>query len=314
MAIHLDNNPIKRTGVNVAFCCDDNFYLSFKTTLYSLFINHQDCFFNIYFFGSISSSNRVDLLNFVKVYSSNLFFVDFDYSFFAKYFDASSYYYNNLKRLLLPFYCKNVDYLLYLDSDLIIQKNIDDLLHLDIAGYAVALALDFNTDSFKLVESIRSTYRLDFYYNAGVLLYNCTFIREQYTLDDLVLFVEKNNNLPFFDQDIVNIFYKNHIFTLGKEYNYQIRHYDKSNNIIKSSRIIHYINIKPWQKHYPFFTRKSRFFWRYGKYIFGTKRKHLIRLAQCKQSILLLLKTTMVKLKKDLKYLARILNFFKKDI
>ena len=298
MAVQLSNKTIKSTGINVAFCCDDNFYLSFKTTLYSLFINHQDCFFNIYFFGSISSSNRVDLLNFVKVYSSNLFFIDFDYSFFGKYFDTSSYYYNNLKRLLLPFYCKDVDYLLYLDSDLIIQKNIDDLLHLDITDYAVALALDFNTDSIELVEKVKTSYQLDFYYNAGVLLYNCTFIREKYTLDDLVLFVEQNNNLPFFDQDIVNIFYKNYIYTFDKEYNYQIRHYDKSNTIITSSKIIHYLNVKPWQINYPFFTTKSRYFWRYAKYTFGIKRMYLIRLTQFKQSFLLLLKIIVVKVKR----------------
>lgn len=144
-------------------------------------------------------------------------------------------------RILIPQLIPE-DRVLYLDADVIVDRNLDDLFNTDMQGHPVAAVKDYFGDFF----------------NAGVLLMDNSQLRSTSFVNDLL---ERGENAPSDnDQTLLNEQFKDNYLRLLGKYNVQVGgddvtfwHTNDTNRYeseLKKSEpyvIIHYTtNDKPW--------------------------------------------------------------------
>lgn len=102
----------------------------------------------------------------------------------------------------LPNYYSCLDKLLYLDGDIIIKDNIDELLKLDISNYYVAASYEF----WAYLTAIRYTFRrkFSFYFNSGVMLLNLKKMRDNNIPDLLWDYKLHQTKTKLMDQESLN--------------------------------------------------------------------------------------------------------------
>lgn len=171
------------------------------------------------------------------------------------------------------------DRILYLDSDIIVDDNIEDMYFSDFNGkYALAVE-----DMY--INHTQHCY-LEFpnmkpYFNSGMLLINNILWRENNLTNHLIDMTQKYPGVIYGDQDILNIVLKDKWDVLNNIYNYQtgvihgfprieknmsdeerLEKYQKQAIEIQP-KIIHYTHkYKPWQKHnYIVFFREKYWFY-----------------------------------------------------
>ncbi len=119
---------------------------------------------------------------------------------------------------------EGVERILYLDSDLIVTKDISDVFS-ELNGTDMPLAM---------AEDMTISTRLDYkkyiletdneasvYYNAGVALFDIKRWKEQNCEDKIYEFIADNTKkLMFCEQDILNVVFKNQVKTISNIYNY----------------------------------------------------------------------------------------------
>lgn len=160
-------------------------------------------------------------------------------------------------RILIPQYI-NIDEtnkILYLDSDIIIKKDITPLWQIDISRYAVAAAVDVTLNRQKELG-----YDVKFpYFNSGVLLINLKKWREENVMHKILTFVKQfPEKILFHDQDALNAVLYDKWLPLHPKYNMQgqlfMNEFDHYNGDLKelqeaisSPVIIHFsAPLKPW--------------------------------------------------------------------
>lgn len=159
---------------------------------------------------------------------------------------------------LLP---KEVERVLYLDSDIIVHGSFDELYDCDMGDYKIAACAEFHDkppyDSYR-DELFKEFFEDAFsYFNSGVVLYNMTALRPQYNFDYYMQMAKKlNYRIQFPDQDLLN--YCHHGETMYVDtfrYNLNARHgynqyqidYEK---LKESAIIVHYATSKPWRSNF----------------------------------------------------------------
>lgn len=108
------------------------------------------------------------------------------------------------------------DKILYLDTDLIVIDNIDELWDIDINNYYAAGVIDQGAKTNLMTPNIPVD-KFN-YINSGVVLFNLKKIREDNKEQELDKFVNENK-LYYPDQDTINAVFKNNILFLDNKYN-----------------------------------------------------------------------------------------------
>ena len=131
---------------------------------------------------------------------------------------------------------------LWLDSDIIVRKDIAELYNTDLEGNSFAGVYDGTSDSFERI-GIRH------YINSGVLLFDLAKLRRTGMMDkywDLVASEEYIGDLP--DQDALNIVFENDIKLVDVKYNaFPLTDNKYADHLIDNAVIVHYISkYKPW--------------------------------------------------------------------
>ena len=162
---------------------------------------------------------------------------------------------------------------IYLDSDLLIRKDIKNLFDIDLEEYCYAAVVDGSANENHILPNLEGNITIEKgnYYNSGVLLLNCDKIRKEMpaTFANLLLKQEEKNFYKFIDQDILNIACHNKIKKLPPKYNFVLNSYyggmlgvyEKTGKIytekkeeFKSAQedatIVHFTNPKPWDGEY----------------------------------------------------------------
>lgn len=149
-------------------------------------------------------------------------------------------------RILIPRLI-NEDQVLYLDSDIVVDGNLNDLLNLNLDNVPLAAIPDVIYDG-------------DF--NSGVMLFNNKLLRTSPDLVDQMLEYGQNDNLAEGDQSVLNHFFRDSYLHLGYEYNYVIGYdffnfyYSNDRDLFQnltgvSPKIIHFTGPqKPWEMVY----------------------------------------------------------------
>lgn len=135
------------------------------------------------------------------------------------------------------------DRVLYLDSDLIVDDQIDELQAVDFKDKEIMAVPDYGDAN---------------QFNSGVMLMNNQKLKQDGNLSQKLLSLSADSKLDNGDQSVLNAFFKGKIFPLPAQYNYQVGYdynafwhhsqylLDKLNSI-KHPKIIHYLTFdKPF--------------------------------------------------------------------
>ena len=159
-------------------------------------------------------------------------------------------------RIFLP-QILDVETILYLDVDIIVDKNILELFELDMNGYEFAAVPDIRTLDKEYLNKIGFN-RLGKYFCTGILLMNLNELRKIDLVDKTYTYLSKyKDKIEHSDQDILNVIC-NKILYLHPKYNRTDAYFNKTKflNIwtekdyketMNSPYIIHYMgSSKPW--------------------------------------------------------------------
>lgn len=157
-------------------------------------------------------------------------------------------------RIWLPELFPNLDQLLFMDTDLVVNGDISELLDLTVIDQPLAAVPDTGMTALK-----KETLGLQAntpYFNAGMMLINLAYFRKHHLTEEISLFIEQHPELcEFWDQDALNAVIKGNFELLDYKYNVQSGFYEINNNdalalkAIENPIVIHYSgggNGKPW--------------------------------------------------------------------
>lgn len=223
----------------------DNAYMNkVETTIKSLCVHHDNLKF--YVFNDDLPREWFQLMEKrLETVNSEIVNVQIDSSILKDYrlpFEGLSY--ATFFRYFIPKYVSE-SRALYLDSDIIVRKPIDELWDLDLTDIPLAAVRD------------------DFYtyiFNAGFLLINNDMWRAENVTQDLIELTNQYHQTDYGDQGILNRLFENRWKELEPIYNFMVGmdamadYYGKNDwyphaELLEDSvKIIHYTGEKPWRQ------------------------------------------------------------------
>ena len=144
----------------------------------------------------------------------------------------------------------DVDKIIYLDSDLVVLSDINELWNFDTNDYLIGAVEDKYSDLMTLQANLSEG---DTYINSGVLLMNLKKFREE-NLEEKIFEKLREVDNKYSDQDVLNDLCRDKILYLPLKYNLMLttddpnafpKRKDEYTNSLKSPFILHYA-IKPW--------------------------------------------------------------------
>lgn len=215
--------------MNIACATDNNFAPYCGIMLTSLFENNKDHSFTVYILTKGLSKENTDKLNkLASLYQQTITMIELDSNTFTacpiKEDDPVSivaYY-----RLALPFVLPtDIHKVLYLDVDMIVNKQIDNLYSIDINDVALSACVDLNIDEVTLS---KVGVPKEQYFNSGVLLINLDFWRRSHIAEGCFKFIIDNPDLiTYWDQDALNATLHNVIPFMDITYNFLTTNLEK---------------------------------------------------------------------------------------
>jgi len=128
----------------------------------------------------------------------------------------------NIRLFVSEFIPKDVNRLLYLDSDTIINCELESVFDRDLGGKTIGMVYDSLGESHKKNLGISKD---EGYYNSGVILFDMKKWRENRFTEKIIDHVKNvRAQYPSPDQDLINVVCKGEIFTLPAGLNYQPFH------------------------------------------------------------------------------------------
>ena len=247
---------------NILCATDDKYVPYCGIMLTSLFENNKELNFCIYILvEQLSNKSKNEFATLARIYNQRIEIITVDSEKLkdcpiqSDDYVSIATYYRLLAPILLP---QNVEKILYLDCDMIVDGNIEDLYNTDIENVAVATVLDedyLNEAKYKRLEYLKSTH----YFNAGMLLINLSYWRKTDVMQRCLNYIkDKKEILTFHDQDTLNYILRDEKKELHTKYNLQTGLLYKNRKLeqhiikeideaVNSPIIIHYTGLnKPW--------------------------------------------------------------------
>lgn len=254
--------------VPIFYACDDNFVKFTIVSMRSLIDNaNSKRQYQLYVLNTGISDAMINKTKALETENVKISFVDVrdylekisDKLPIRDYYTKTTYF-----RLFIAEMYPEYDKALYVDSDTVFLGDVSKLYDTDIKDNYVAACHEqvmVQTDVFgNYVEKVLGIKRNN-YFNAGILLINCTAFREKQILDKFIGLLGVYNFVVTQDQDYLNVLCHNKVYWLHQGWNTEV--YGDILVAKKDIKILHYIMVsKPW--HYPD-CRLKEYFWEYAK-------------------------------------------------
>lgn len=112
---------------------------------------------------------------------------------------------------------KEIDRVLLLEGDTLVTSDLTEMYEIDLEGYYIAAADDFQSKWYKRKLGINENMP---YYNSGVLLFNLKKCREDNITGKMTKLLEKGQSKFFYEvQDEMNVLFEGYIKKLPPKYN-----------------------------------------------------------------------------------------------
>ena len=146
---------------------------------------------------------------------------------------------------------ESIEKVLYLDTDTLVFRDLEDLFNTDMKNYGMGVVIDACAD-FNREKLNQKAVKL--YFNSGVLLMNLKKFRSENIIQKFRDYITNNMDKSFFgDQDVLNTVMADDIFELDPSYNVMLQScyfvFTPENEIfdnIKEPKIVHFVGAKPW--------------------------------------------------------------------
>lgn len=244
---------------HIAMAADDNYAQHLGVCLVSLFTNNKHLHLNVLVFEhGISQRNKNKILEVARAHNQSVDFISLKLDDFSD-FPINSYYspvtYFRLR--LADYIGYDVNKILYLDCDTIVCGDVQPLLDTDMGGYPVAAVMD-TPWQINYSSEIFGIPSVSGYFNAGVMLIDMESFRKSDVFKRSVKIISEEEKLPFLDQDILNIIFRDNWLHLPCKWNLlngfmrRVYHNGSARALemkdgIESRCIIHYsASTKPW--------------------------------------------------------------------
>ena len=252
----------------ICFCLNnnyiDNLIVAIKSLIYNL---SYDYCYDIYILHTDITEDNINKVIKLKQIDIDIKFIQISNLIRGIKLISRAHYSKEMHyRIFIPRIFLNYDKVLYLDSDLIICKDISDIFSIDLHDNLIAAVRNLYTKHMKdhIINDIMINENQ--YFNSGVILFNtkqsfCFSIEDKFfnALNTL-------KSLPCPDQDALNFICKNKVFYLPECFNFQThflflhkemaaKDRDVIKNYAKSAKIIHFTSgKKPWNfNEHPYF-------------------------------------------------------------
>ena len=237
--------------VNIVAITDSNFITPLNVAIYSAVKNkNENSKYNFYIVGI--DLNEDDVKEITKqsteetpvtvVQNNNIY--DFYALGYLSHVPVADFFKFNIPDLF-----PNFDKMLYIDGDIIIQKDLSDLYNLNIENDYAAACYDENY----IPSSLEKKLGLDTYFNNGILLLNLKKMREDNIPDKMIKFRLLKPLDRYVTQDTYNVILRNNVKELDETYNTCPNYIDETefedvDKFLESRAIIHYAGVhKPWK-------------------------------------------------------------------
>lgn len=235
--------------INIAFGLDDNFARHCAAAVASVLCNHKVLSgrdrLHIYFFGNLSEENRNNLLKLKKIQDFEHTFIELDHSEFEGLPLSRGRTFAIYNVLMIPVLLAGKEKkIIFLDCDLIVNRDIAELWNIDIGDSLLAAV----SDNYRKKEG---------FFNSGVMVLNIAGLLEFGYYGKWKEYVKYNiDKMVLHDQDILNPVLR--FNTLFLPVNWNVHYgifltlygkYDKKNiaQALSFCYIVHFsTRIKPW--------------------------------------------------------------------
>ena len=166
-------------------------------------------------------------------------------------------------RLLLPTILpQDIDKVLYIDGDIICLDSLDELWETSLNDFSAAAVPDMRCNDIRIMNRL-SFNRNDDYFNAGVMLINLDWWRQNDIQNKAIQFISENRDIcKFHDQDALNVILHGTIKALSIRFNLQEHFFEPFENQFidkvylpdmeeakTNATLIHYTGFrKPWHR------------------------------------------------------------------
>ncbi len=268
---HLMNDTeeiMAKPNIPIFYACDERFLKFTVVSMHSLIQNaSKDYHYTIYILHSDISEEAQKRAKELEQENVSIIFTDVSERLeeihsnlpIRDYYSKTTYF-----RLFIADMYPEYDKAIYIDSDTIVQGDISELYNTDpgenwlCACHEQAMVQIDHYGTY--VEKVVGVSRHN-YFNAGVLLINCTKARESQVLRKFLAKLSEYDFVVTQDEDYLNLICKDHIKWLDQRWNTEV--YCAFDYPIEEAHILHYIMVsKPW--HYKDCTGGD-IFWKYAE-------------------------------------------------
>lgn len=269
MVYQNENNKAENNTVNIVFICDEKFIIPTVTAITSLIENkNKDSVYAVYVVTNNLSVNSIAIFNkFNNIENVNIKIIEKSVEYSE--INTNNINSNVTKSAILKFELANIlsnlDKVLYLDGDVIVQKDLVELYNTELTNEYAAVVKDFIA-MYKLKPSASERLNISRheYFNSGVMLLNLVKIRVDNIVEKLFEYRENSINV-FMDQDALNVVFGDNVKYLNPFNNFLLTMFSRfsiaemndyfevdenlrnKNDYIKKSTVLHYTHKwKPW--------------------------------------------------------------------
>ena len=258
-------NVYAKTEIPIAMALDNNYTMPTIVAMTSMLenVNSDTVYkFHLLLSGDFKEENKNMILSLKKKYPSKQFeinFIDMKNAFSWARQSITSITRPTYFRLYLPNLLREYDKLIYLDGDIIVNKDLSKLWNTDLKDNYIAGVRNYFRNPNTIYHKYLGIDDLNQYINAGVSLMNLKKLRDDKMIDKFEWFIKNKINkckeLIMQDQDTINACCYGKIIILPFEYNFSellIELYNAQNEnkkislLTSDSTIIHYAHTKPW--------------------------------------------------------------------
>ncbi|AMO80141.1 lipopolysaccharide 3-alpha-galactosyltransferase [Obesumbacterium proteus] len=245
---------------NIAYGTDKNFLFGCAVSITSFLINNSELKFNFHVFtDSFSESDREKFKALAEQYKTNIsiYLVNAD-SLKSLPENKLWTYAIYFRFIIADYFSGKLERIAYIDSDVVCNGSIQELVHLPLNGAVVAAVTERDEKWWlQRAEVLGNNLIAKGYFNTGVLVID---LAEWQALDVSMQAMKSLNDsdirskLTYYDQDVLNIILAGRVLFLDKKYNTQFSlNYELKKNckspVDENTVLIHYIGpTKPWHE------------------------------------------------------------------
>ncbi|WP_407579174.1 glycosyltransferase family 8 protein [Citrobacter koseri] len=249
----------KSRKLNIAYGVDRNFLFGSGISMTSVLVNNPDIDVHFYVVTDYIDDEYLESVErLTQMYGTTVTVLVFDNEAFRKLPSTKAWTYAMYYRYFaFEYLSRELDSVLYLDADIVCKNSLQELTDIHFSGEYAAVINDIDEVRLKSGKRLGIPELNQGYFNSGVVFANLRIWREKNLLSSaFAILHERQKELLYFDQDILNILFVGNVILLRRDFNciYGVDQELKNKNeeiyqdyITESTVLIHYVGVtKPW--------------------------------------------------------------------